>query len=111
MWLFSLKSSRPWPLPCPPSSTGGRGGRPLKPRPRRKIALLLFAAILALPGCANLAQTNTPAQMTGTTTLPARPELRSLAVTPDGGITMDQRDAAELLIYIEQLERAAGVAQ
>ena len=44
-------------------------------------------------------------------TLPARPELTSLVALPDGGIMMDRRDAAELLIYIEALEQAAGVIQ
>ena len=38
-----------------------------------------------------------------------RPELTSLAVTSDGGIMMDKRDAAELLIYIDQLERVVGI--
>ena len=72
---------------------------------------MLCAMILVLPGCANLGQTGNSAQMTGTTTLPARPELTSLEVLPNGGITMDKRDAAELLIYIEALERACGVSQ
>ena len=38
-----------------------------------------------------------------------RPALTSLTATSDGGIVMDKRDAAELLIYIEALEVAAGV--
>ena len=38
-----------------------------------------------------------------------RPELTSLRATPDGGIMMDKRDAAELLIYLEQLERMVGI--
>ena len=38
-----------------------------------------------------------------------RPELASLTTTSDGGIMMDKRDAAELLVYIEQLERMVGI--
>lgn len=43
--------------------------------------------------------------------MPIKPALTSLVVTPEGGIMMDRRDAAELLIYIESLERACGGAQ
>ena len=50
-------------------------------------------------------------QERGATALPVRPALTSLVVTPEGGIMMDKRDAAELLIYIEALERACGVGQ
>ena len=56
--------------------------------------------ILALPGCASL--TARPIQAV----IPVRPALTSLTATSDGGIVMDKRDAAELLIYIEALERA-----
>ena len=35
----------------------------------------------------------------------------SLEVTPEGGIMMNKRDAAELLLYIEALERAAGMVR
>ena len=41
--------------------------------------------------------------------IPVRPALTSLTATSDGGIVMDKRDAAELLIYIEQLERMVGI--
>lgn len=40
--------------------------------------------------------------------VPPRPVLTSLTATSDGGITMNKHDAAELLIYIEALERATG---
>lgn len=40
--------------------------------------------------------------------LPVKPELTSLRTTAEGGIAMDKRDAAELLIYIKALERACG---
>ena len=43
--------------------------------------------------------------------MPTKPVLTSLTMTSDGGIMMDKRDAGELLIYIEALERVAGVAQ
>ena len=67
---------------------------------------LIFALSLALSGCASL----TPSTRSATT-LPVRPALTSLAVTPEGGIMMDKHDAAELLVYIEALERACGVVQ
>ena len=42
---------------------------------------------------------------------PIKPALASLEVTPEGGIMMNKRDAAELLLYIEALERAAGMVR
>ena len=72
------------------------------------LAGLMFALILALSGCASLGQ---PTSNTATTSLPIRPVLTSLKITDEGGIMMDKRDAAELLIYIEALERACGVSQ
>ena len=65
---------------------------------------LIFAVSLALSGCVS-----STAKPTQTATLPVRPELTSLTTTSDGGIMMDRRDAAELLIYLEQLERMVGV--
>ena len=73
-----------------------------KSAPRLRLAPLLCALILLLPGCANLTARPIPAA------IPVRPELPSLTATPDNGITMVRRDAAELLIYIEALERACG---
>ena len=43
--------------------------------------------------------------------LPVKPVLTSLTVRDDGGISMDKHDAAELLLYIEALERAAGMVR
>ena len=73
-----------------------------KSAPRLRLAPLLCALILLLPGCANLTARPIPAA------LPVKPELTILAATSEGGIAMDKRDAAELLIYIEALERACG---
>lgn len=42
-------------------------------------------------------------------TLISKPTLSSLKTLPDGGISMNKHDAAELLIYIEALEKACGV--
>ena len=82
---------------------GGKSARLQKSRPRLRLVWLIFAVTLALSGCASLT-----ARQTQTATLPVRPELTSLTVTSDGGIMMDKRDAAELLIYLEQLERMVG---
>ena len=68
----------------------------------------MFALILALSGCASLGQ---PTSNQAATTLPIRPVLNSLKIMDDGGIMMDKRDAAELLLYIEALERAAGMVR
>ena len=76
-----------------------------KSAPRLRLAPLLCALILLLPGCANLTARPIPAA------IPVRPELTSLAATSEGGIMLDRRDAAALLIYIEALERACGVAR
>ena len=72
------------------------------------LAGLMFALILALSGCASLGQ---PTSNTATTSLPIRPVLTSLKITDEGGIMMDKRDAAELMIYIEALELAAGMVR
>ena len=45
------------------------------------------------------------------TLLPIRPVLNSLEIMDEGGIMMDKHDAAELLLYIEALERAAGMVR
>ena len=84
---------------------GWSGGRRPKARLKLRFAGLLCAMILLLPGCANLTARPIPAA------LPVKPELTSLAATSEGGIAMDKRDAAELLIYIEALERAAGMVR
>ena len=108
MWVLSQRYSRPWPLPCPQSLSGGPSAAPRKSRLRLRLVWLIFAATLVTPGCASLAGNN---QERGATALPVRPALTSLVVTPEGGIMMDKRDAAELLIYIEALELAAGMVR
>ena len=67
------------------------------------LATLIFALSLLASGCVS-----SIAKQTQTATLPVRPELTSLTTTSNGGIMMDKRDAAELLIYLEQLERMVG---
>ena len=99
---------RPWRPLYRPFWIGGQNARPRRSRLRLKIASTLCALILVLPGCASLAQ---PTSNAAVTTLPIRPVLTSLKTTDEGGIMMDKRDAAELLIYIEALERACGVTQ
>ena len=76
--------------------------RQKKSKLKLRLAGLLCAMTLLLPGC--VSSTARPTQA-----LPIRPELTSLTATSDGGIMMGKRDAAELLIYIEALEAAAGV--
>ncbi len=61
--------------------------------------------ILLLNGCAGLTPAR-PGQDRTMVRLPPRPALTSLQGTPEGGIIMNKHDAAELLIYIESLERA-----
>ena len=93
--LRSLKS------PLPASRNGCAVGR-LR---LGLIATLLFVMILALHGCSSSAGiTSTPPALMIT-----KPRLTSLTVTPDGGLCMNKTDAAELLIYVERLETAAGV--
>ena len=108
MWVLLQRSFRPWPPSCLSLLSGGPSAGPRKSRLRLRIVWLIFAATLVTPGCASLAGNN---QERGATALPVRPALTSLVVTPEGGIMMDKRDAAELLIYIEALERACGVGQ
>ena len=52
-----------------------------------------------------------PTSNQAATTLPIRPVLNSLKIMDEGGIMMDKHDAAELLLYIEALERAAGMVR
>ena len=108
MWRCSVKSSRRLPPLFRPFWLGWSGGRRPKARLKLRFAGLLCAMILALSGCASLAQ---PTSNTATTSLPIRPVLTSLKITDEGGIMMDKRDAAELMIYIEALELAAGMVQ
>ena len=102
MWRCLVKSCRRLPPLFRPFWPGWSGGRRPKARLKLRLAGLLCAMILALPGC--VSSTARPTQA-----LPIRPELTSLTATSDGGIMMGKRDAAELLIYIEALEAAAGV--
>ena len=90
---------------CRPFWTGGANGKQPRTRPRLRLAWLLFALTLLLPGCVSLTSKPAPAQ------LPIKPALTSLTQTSDGGITMNKHDAAELLLYIEALERAAGMVR
>ena len=99
---------RPWRPLYRPFWIGGQNARPRKNRLRLKIASMLCVMILALSGCASLAQ---PSSNTATTSLPIRPVLTSLKITDEGGIMMDKHDAAELMIYIEAVELAAGMVQ
>ena len=105
MWELSSKSSQPLSPLCPPCWTGGNGDRRSRLRLMHRIVLMLFATSLLLPGCVSLTSKPAPAQ------LPIKPALTSLTQTSDGGITMNKHDAAELLLYIEALERAAGMVR
>ncbi len=106
MWPCSVKLSRPSLPLCRPFWIGGNNGKRPGNRPRLKLAWLLFAVILLLPGCASLTGNS---QARTATALPTCPALESLTATNDGGISLNKHDAAELLIYIEALERATGV--
>ena len=104
MWPCSVKSSRRLPQLSRLFCLGWSSARPKKSRLKLKLVGLLCALILLVNGC--VSSTAGP-----TRTLPVRPELTSLTATGDGGIMMNKRDAAELLIYIEALEAACGVNQ
>ena len=93
MWVLSQRYSRPWPLPCPQSLSGGQSAGPRRSR--------LQLRIVWGQSTSNQAAT----------TLPIRPVLNSLKIMDEGGIMMDKHDAAELLLYIEALERAAGMVR
>ena len=108
MWVLSQRYSRPWPLPCPQSLSGGQSAGPRRSRLQLRIVWLMFALTLALPGCTSLGQ---PTSNQAATTLPIRPVLNSLKIMDEGGIMMDKHGAAELLLYIEALERAAGMVR
>ena len=108
MWVLSVKLSRPSLPLCRPFWIGGNGDRSPRLRLRLRLAWLIFAMILALPGCTSLGQ---PTSNQAATTLPIRPVLNSLKIMDEGGIMMDKHDAAELLLYIEALERAAGMVR
>ena len=108
MWVLSQRLSPPSRLSCPQSLSGGQSAGPCRSRLRLKLAWLIFAMILLLPGCTSLGQ---PTSNQAATTLPIRPVLNSLKIMDDGGIMMDKHDAAELLLYIEALERAAGMVR
>ena len=69
------------------------------------------ADIRADPGAAWMHKFGAADQQPGGTTLPIRPVLNSLKIMDEGGIMMDKHDAAELLLYIEALERAAGMVR
>jgi hypothetical protein len=100
MWLCSLKYCTPWLRLFLPCLTGGRAAKPRKTGLKLRHAWLISALILLSSGCVSSTTRPIPAEA-----IPVRPELSSLTGTPDGGIMMDKRDAAELLIYIELLER------
>ena len=104
MWPLSLKSCKRWRPLSPLSSPGGERKRPLSKKLKRRSASLLCATILLLSGCAALTPMQ-PSQGRAPVQLPPRPVLTSLQSTPDGGITMNKHDSAELLIYLESLER------
>lgn len=68
-----------------------------------KTLLTVSLLILALNGCA--------ASRSNVAPPPPRPTLESLEPTPEGGICMDKQDAAELLLYLDSLERRVGGAK
>lgn len=62
-----------------------------------KLMLTASTLVLLTSGCG--------ASKSSVTAPPPRPRLESLIATDDGGICMDRQDAAELLLYLDQLER------
>ena len=62
-----------------------------------KKVLIGSMLILALSGCAGLREVKPMP--------PSAPILESLTINPDGSMCMDRQDSAELLLYVDQLER------
>ena len=96
MWAGSKLSWPGWARPSGPLAHGGPRGNAPKPRQRPRLLPMLLLVTLWVNGCAVTTQTAPP---------PPRPTLESLMPTTDGGITMNGQDAAELLRYLDQLER------
>lgn len=99
MWARSRSSSRAWALLSPLSR---RGGATVKPRSVPLLigaAVALWLAILLASDCASSASRPR--------VLPPAPILESSTSQSDGGICLGRADTAELLLYIETLERMA----
>lgn len=107
MWVLSQRYSRPWPLPCPQSLSGGQSAGPRRSRLQLRIVWLMFVLTLNLPGCATLAAPTN--DQTGRITVITKPVLNSLSFDADGGMCMDKHDSEDLLIYIRTLERELGL--
>lgn len=73
----------------------------LKDRLNGRIILILFMLTLFLLGCVSLTT-----QTGQTKTKPTRPILSSITGNEMGGICMDKRDSAALLMYIDELEQS-----
>lgn len=98
MWAGSNHS---WPVSVPGCQRwahGGLGDSVTQPWSTLSPMLIALTLVLLTSGCAALTSSEIPPR-------PPRPTLESLTPTAEGGICMDRQDAAELLLYIDQLER------
>lgn len=97
MWAGSRVSWLVLASSCWRLVAGGKkssGARPWNPH---RLTLTVSMLVLLMSGCG--------ASKSSVTAPPPRPRLESLIATDDGGICMDRQDAAELLLYLDQLER------
>lgn len=99
MWARSRSFSRAWALLSPLYPSGGRHGRPKSVPHLIAAAVMLCLVILMANGCASSSSRQKA--------LPPAPVLESSTINADGGICIDRADTAELLQYIEHLERMA----
>ena len=99
MWARSRRSSQAWARSSLRLRSGGSGVL-------RKSVTLLTAAVVML--CLTiLLASGCGASKTRHAVLPPAPVLESSTKNADGGICIDRADTAELLLYIEHLERMA----
>ena len=83
------RSSASWPK-------GSKSNAARSPWQMHRLMLTVLLLALLMSGCAG----SVPVAPR-----PPRPTLESLMPTNDGGICMDRGDAAELLLYLDALER------
>ena len=99
MWVRSRPSSLAWARSSQPWRSGGSAVL-------KKSATLLTAAVVML--CLTiLLASGCGALKTRHAVLPPSPVMESSTINADGGICIDRADTAELLLYIEHLERMA----
>lgn len=98
MWDGSSCYSQGSGPSCTKSQATWKQCEEVTPSGKLKLTLTVSMLILMTSGCAGLSSKQIPQPI-------PRPTLESLQESPDGGICMDKQDSAELLLYIDALER------